>query len=99
MMPNAGDLVSFVGLDGAVRTERVESATYTSPEPEIRKRPTGLRRIARSLTPRRWRKPLPIVRPYKPAEVTLSAEVDQDAFARHHRQLSNVAAAFEKLTR
>lgn len=56
--------------------DTVHSWRYTSAKPEIRKHPTGWHRIVRALTPVRWRKPLPIIRPYQPAnmEVIMSSE-------------------------
>ncbi len=56
--------------------DTVHTVRYVSAQPEIRQHPTGWRRLLRAVTPRRWRKPLPIVREYQPAttEVIMSSE-------------------------
>ena len=61
--------------------DTVHSWRYTSAKPEIQQRPTGWRRIIRALTPTRFRKPLPITRPYQPAsvEVIMSSERERRA--------------------
>lgn len=51
--------------------DTVHTVRYTSAKAEIRQQPTGWRRIVWSLTPTRWRKPLPIIRPYQPAGVEI----------------------------
>ncbi len=61
--------------------DTVHSWRYTSAKPEIRQQPQGWRRIIRALTPTRFRKPLPITRPYQPAsmEVIMSSERERRA--------------------
>lgn len=66
---NPGDRYIVRDVDGSEFEDTVHSVHYRSAEPEIRQRLTGWRRVLRNLTPRRWRKPLAIVQPYKPAEV------------------------------
>lgn len=63
---HVGDRYTAVGPDNAMYTDYIHSVRYSSAEPEIRQQPTGWRCVLRSLTPRRWRKPLPIIRPYRP---------------------------------
>jgi hypothetical protein len=63
-----GDRFTVIGLDGTEHHDTVHSIRYTSAEPEILRRPTGWRKVLRGWTPRRWRKPLPVARPYKAAE-------------------------------
>lgn len=62
-----GDRFTTVGPDGVTYTDYIHSVRYLSAEPEIRQQPSGWRRVLRNWTPRRWRKPLPITRPYRPA--------------------------------
>jgi len=72
---NPGDVMSFVGLDGVVRTHRVRvsQASYTGAQPATRIHPTGWRKFVRALTPPRWRKPLPVKPPTLP---TISFRTD-----------------------
>jgi hypothetical protein len=67
--------------DGLEFQDTVHSVRYRSAQPEILRRPTGLRLVVRRLTPQRWRKPLPVLRPYQPAstEVICVGEVDRRA--------------------
>ena len=54
MMPNEGDLVSYVGRDGKLYTDY-----YRKPTPGLADPPrTWWQRTLRKLTPKRWRKPL-----------------------------------------
>jgi hypothetical protein len=62
-----GDSFIVRNMDGTEHTDTVHNIRYRSAHPEIRRHPSGWRRILRILTPSRWRKPLPIIRPYKPA--------------------------------
>lgn len=56
--------------------DTVHSVHYRDAQPEVVKHPTGWRKLLRALTPARWRKPLPVVRPYRPAqtEVIMTGE-------------------------
>lgn len=71
-------------------TDTIHSVHYRSAEPEIRQHPTGWRRILRNLTPQRWRKPLPVARPSRPAEYEVVPMSD-------HRRRAELAA--ERITR
>lgn len=51
--------------------DTVHTVIYRDARPEILKRPTGWRKLLRQLTPARWRKPLPIVRPAEPAHTEI----------------------------
>lgn len=64
-----GDRYTIKDVDGAEHHDTVHTIRYRSAEAEIRQRATGWRRVLREFTPKRWRKPLPIVRPYRPADV------------------------------
>lgn len=85
-----GDRYIVRGMDGAEKEDTVHSIHYRSAEPEIRQRPTGWRRILRQLTPRRWRKPLPIARPYKPAQYEVVGVSD------HRRRAELVAESVNR---
>ncbi len=57
--------------------DTVHSVYYRDARPEVlKRRPTGWRKVLRQLTPPRFRKPLPVVRPYQPAqtEVIMTGE-------------------------
>jgi hypothetical protein len=73
----------------------IESVHYTSAKPEIRQHPTGWRRVLRSLTPIRWRKPLPIVRPYQPAGMEVITVSERERRAK--RVAENMRAALRDL--
>lgn len=49
--------------------DTVHTVIYKDARPEIRRHPTGWRKLLRRLTPRRWRKPLPVLRPAEPASM------------------------------
>lgn len=76
---NPGDRYTVIGLDGEQHEDIVHSIRYRDARPEIRQHPRGWRRILRAVTPRRWRKPLPIVRPYRPGGVEV---IGQGEYAR-----------------
>ena len=61
-----GDRVSFAGIDGVVRTEKVSQVRYTGAQPARTVYPTGWRKYLRAVTPKRWRKPLPVMPPSLP---------------------------------
>ncbi len=66
-----GDRFTVIGLDGKQHLDTVHSILYRSAQPEILKQPEGWRRILRNITPRRWRKPLPVLRPYEPTSTEI----------------------------
>lgn len=76
----AGDLVA-VEIGGVVYTDYIENMTGRAP---IYPRLPWWRRVARSLTPKRWRKPLQPIR--------------VDPVARQQRMLQNVINAIDGLT-
>jgi hypothetical protein len=90
-----GDSFIVRDVDGTEHKDIVHSIRYRSAQPEIRKRPTGLRRILRVLTPRCWRKQLPIVQPYQPAntEVIGVSEVRRRA----QRSVEDIHTAVNRL--
>jgi len=93
----SGDKVSFVGLDGVVRTESVTGWSYMSPRPEIVRQLSRWQRMVRRLTPQRFRKSL-VVRPAELAKVTLGFdEPDQSVLERHRRQLQNINETIERM--
>lgn len=68
-----GDRIASVGLDGVMRTGKISSVVHTPAQPARRIQPTGWRKVARALTPKRWRKPLPMQPPTPP---TISFRTD-----------------------
>lgn len=89
-----GDRYTIKYPSGLEFHDTVHSIRYSSAQPEIRQHPTGWRRILRNLTPHRWRKPLPIVRPYQPAttEVIGKSEIARRAT----RKTEEIAAAINR---
>ena len=57
-----GSRISFVNKDGEMITEVIDSVRYESGSPAIYAELTWWQRMVRRLTPRRWRKPVPVVR-------------------------------------
>lgn len=74
-----GDRISIAGPDGTVRTEYVSSIGYRSGQPEIRKRLNGWQRAIWRLTPARWRRPIPVVRPATSDRVVVAFSEDSPA--------------------
>jgi hypothetical protein len=98
-MITPGTAITTIGTDGVERTGVVQSVHYSGPEPEIVARPHGWRAAIRRMTPQRWRRPLPVVRPYKPATVSLGFDDDPSAVARCQKQLTAIFKSIETLTR
>lgn len=80
-----GDKYTVIGLNGEQHHDIVHSIRCTRARPEIRQQPHGWRRILRTLTPRRWRRPLPIVQPYQPASVEVIGKSE------HARRAARIA--------
>lgn len=86
-----GDRVKFIDVDGSQFDDVIHSVRYRSSQPEIRKQPTGWRKAIRRLTPPRFRKPLPVLRPAEPSGVELVYKSD----VAHRAQLMLTAAISE----
>lgn len=81
--------------------DTVHSVRYTSARPEIRQHPTGWRKWLRAVTPRQWRKPLPVVRPHQPAavEVITAGDVQRERERRQYRAMKDMNHALGKILR
>lgn len=81
--------------------DTVHSVRYTSTRPEIRQHPTGWRKWLRAITPRRWRKPLPVVRPHQPAgmEIITEGGVQAERERRHYRIMQDMNRALGEILR
>lgn len=87
-----------VKIGDKIYTDEMVGFRYKSGTPEIRKQPTGWRRIVRALTPHRYRKPLPIVRPATvggmPGQIGGEAG---DVLSRHYERLDEIRKSLETL--
>lgn len=90
-----GDNISYV-KDGIVHTERVESISYNSGSPAIYRNLNRWQRLARRLTPSRWRKSL-LVRAAEAPSVAFNSD-DQNPVGKTLAQLDKMKAAFDRLT-
>ena len=78
-MISPGSRVSIAGPDGTMHTEYVSSIGYRSGQPEIRKRLSGWQRMIRRLTPARWRRPIPVMRPATSDRIVVAFSEDDPA--------------------
>lgn len=90
-----GDRFTVIGPDGVAHHDTVHSIHYRSAEPEVLQRPTGWRKVLRNLTPKRRRKPLPVVRPYRPGGVEVIGISKVGRRAQH--TLDDMSAAVDRL--
>jgi len=90
-----GDSFTVRDKDGNEHSDIVHGIRYRSAQTEIRQQLTGWRRIVRNLTPHRWRKPLPIARPYRPVEMEVIG--DSEIGRRAQRVYDDIAAAIDRL--
>lgn len=91
-----GDKIA-VEKDGVIYTDTVQSVHYSSPEAEIWPHRSVWQRMIRALTPKRWRKPLQPIRPYKPA--TVAVGIGEDPLERAQDQIGKTLAWIEGLKR
>lgn len=91
---NLGDHISFE-RDGILHTERVESVHYSSGSPAVYRRLNRWQRLARRLTPKRWRRSL-LVREAEPPVVTINGGTP-DAAGRMLAQLEAMKAALGRI--
>jgi hypothetical protein len=89
-----GDHISYE-KDGVVRTERVESVSYTSGSPAIYRQLNRWQSLSRMLTPKRWRKSL-LVRPAEPASVTIN-DTGKNSAGKTLAQLEQMKAGLDRL--
>ena len=71
-----GSRISFVTKDGEMITETVDSVRYESGSPAIYAELNWWQRMVRRLTPRRWRKPIPVVRVASTPTMRVSTSLD-----------------------
>lgn len=94
-----GSRITYIGSDGIARTDVVTATGYRSPRPAIYAHQNRWQRLVRRITPQRWRKPVPVVREYQPAQVLLGFENEDDPVRFAQRQVEQINNSLARILR
>lgn len=94
-----GSRITYIGSDGVARTDVVTATGYRSAQPAIYAHQNGWQLLVRRLTPRRWRKPVPVIRESQPAQVLLGFKDQSDPVRFAQRQVEQMNTSLTRILR